>query len=316
MNWRPRRGGGRWLAMLLVLLPFAGTARAQQFGCSIVQAPSLGFGQPAANPTRATSTMSSIGVRCEGNGGERGLAIKVCIGLNPTGRLMTATGGGALAYQIYRDVARTLPWGANADGSGAEVTAILDASVKPSVTIILPVYAALVPGQTGLPAGTYAQLDLAGQVTSGDAVMAPCDGLPLRATFNTTATASVLTTCTVNAPPLAFGATATLATQPVTASTDLTVSCTAGAPYSVRLDEGQSGTGIRAMKSVDNGAIAYDLYIDPAHAQRWGDGAAGGKASGTGTGSPQVLRVHGKVPAQPVPAAGTYADLVTATVEY
>lgn len=307
-----------WLISLALLLALsiAGPADAQQFGCSVVQAPSLDFGQSAANPTSTAPTASSIGVRCEGNGGERGLTIKVCIGLTPSGRSMTATGGAALAYQVYRDVARTLPWGANADGRGVEVTATLDASIKPNVTINVPVYAALIPGQTGLPAGTYTHVDPGGQVNSGDGVGTPCSGLPPRVSFSTPARATVLATCTVSAPPLAFGTTATLATKAVTASTDLRLSCTAGAPYSVRLDEGQSGTGTRAMKSGGSAAITYDLFIDAAHVQRWGNGVAGAKVSGTGTGSPQVLRVHGKVPVQPAPAAGTYTDLITATVEY
>lgn len=309
------RGRTLWLALLL-MLPLAGPAYAQQFGCSIVQAPSLDFGQPAANPTGATATTSSIGVRCEGNGGERGLTIKVCVGLTPSGRSMTATGGAALAYQVYRDPARTVPWGANADGRGVEVTAKLDMSVKPTATINVPVYASLVPGQTGLPAGTYTHVDAGGQVNSGDAVGTPCSGLPPRVNFSTPARATVLATCTIAATPLAFGTTAALATTAVTASTDLALSCTAGAPYSVRLDEGQSGTGARAMKSGGSGAIAYDLFIDPTHSQRWGNGTAGAQVSGTGTGSAQVIRVHGKVPAQPMPAAGTYTDTITATIEY
>ncbi|UWX04453.1 spore coat protein U domain-containing protein [Pseudoxanthomonas sp. NC8] len=37
---------------------------------------------------------------------------------------------------------------------------------------------------------------------------------------------------------------------------------------------------------------------------------------GTGSGSIQALTVYGRVPAQPVSAAGTYSDTVTVTLTF
>ena len=63
--------------------------------------------------------------------------------------------------------------------------------------------------------------------------------------------------------------------------------------------------------------IAYQLYLDSARSQVWGDGATGAVHGGTGTGANQAITVYGRVPAgQPLPAGGVYRDTVTATIVY
>jgi len=125
-------------------------------------------------------------------------------------------------------------------------------------------------------------------------------------------TVSVLPACAVSGVPVAFGPYAPMTTASQTSNVTLT--CSSGVAYAVALDEGTQGDGsTRRMARGDGTTIAYDLYRDAAHQQRWASGAAG--AIGTGSGGTQSLPVYGRILATSAPA-GTYSDNVTITVAY
>lgn len=100
----------------------------------------------------------------------------------------------------------------------------------------------------------------------------------------------------------------------------LNLSCTPGTAYTVALDNGQNGTDVNSRKMA-NGTdlVPYQLYRVAARGAGdvWGSttGAGGNVLAGSGTGSTVSIPVYGRVPSANFPA-GTYNDIVTATVTY
>lgn len=135
--------------------------------------------------------------------------------------------------------------------------------------------------------------------------------------FNVTAT--VLNNCAVSASDLAFGNYSASSGTPVTATTTLSVTCTASLSYSIALDGGTT-TGLvaaRAMKDANSNQLNYGLYTSGAYTTMWGDGTGATQTvPGTGTGAVQSVTVYGRIPAAQYVAAGSYADRVTVTVTY
>jgi spore coat protein U-like protein len=139
-------------------------------------------------------------------------------------------------------------------------------------------------------------------------------------TFNVTAT--VNTNCVITTPDLAFGTFDGLVDT--SATSIITVRCSNGTPFFVDLNGGSSGdVANRTMTSVSSAVpLRYNLYTDAAHNQLWGNGQNGtGRASGTGggMGTARTFTVYGLLDADLNTGevdAGSYADIITATVNY
>ena len=123
---------------------------------------------------------------------------------------------------------------------------------------------------------------------------------------------NVLPSCTVSSSAVAFGD-----YTPLTSASrqgTLTVNCSSGTIYAVALNEGGAGDGTsRHMVRADGATIAYDLYSDSAHTQRWGSGA--NSQAGTGSGADKTMTVYAAIPPSAAPA-GNYSDNVTVMVSY
>ena len=139
----------------------------------------------------------------------------------------------------------------------------------------------------------------------------------IAATATTTlpVTATVLATCIVVATPLIFG---NYSGAQLDAQAALTVTCTLGTAYNVRLDAG-AGTGATiATRKLSFGAntLDYTLSRDAARTQNWG--ITDGTDTGDGTGAlvPAILNVYGRIPAGQFSAPGAYLDTVGVTVFY
>lgn len=149
------------------------------------------------------------------------------------------------------------------------------------------------------------------------ALAAPAMAQTATATFQVTAT--VANSCRIAASPIAFGAYDPLGGAAADANGAVTVTCTLNSLWWVGLDLGQSAgagsAGARAM-SAGGSFLGYDLYRDAARTQAWGNTQAAG-AGGTGSGAAQPVTVFGRIPAsQTGVPAGSYADTVTATVNF
>lgn len=107
----------------------------------------------------------------------------------------------------------------------------------------------------------------------------------------------------------------------ITASSNLSVKCTNGAPFTLSLDAGTNpatagDTTTRRMKLAASASyVPYNLFSDSALATSWGDTVASGQVAGVGTGAAQTFPVYGKALLGNV-IAGAYTDQVQATVTY
>jgi spore coat protein U-like protein len=154
-------------------------------------------------------------------------------------------------------------------------------------------------------------------------LLSPLSGFAATATTNLNVSANVDAACLISTTDLAFGTYDFLVTNRVTGlngTGSVTVTCTTGTGTNVTLGEGQNkvtSTPATPDRLMANGAnrLGYYLYTTAAHATVWGDTVATGQLD-TGNGSAQLLTVYGVVTgAQNVPA-GTYTDIVIATVTF
>lgn len=130
--------------------------------------------------------------------------------------------------------------------------------------------------------------------------------------------------CIIQAPSLDFG-TAPIASRfdPVTRT--ILIRCSAGAAYSVGLDNGTHASGnVRRMQSGSN-YLSYEIYKSATSPDRWG--MIGGErrassAADTGAGLYDSLTNQGFTyraaidPAQASPPAGSYTDRIRVDVEF
>jgi spore coat protein U-like protein len=155
-------------------------------------------------------------------------------------------------------------------------------------------------------------------------------GSAMAATANTNfnVTATVLSSCSASASNLAFGNYTPSATDfDVSATNNISVSCTNGTAFNVGLGAGLAPgatPATRRMRSTATPAneLAYQLFTTAARTTNWGTtvGTDTVLSSGTGIGTPVTFSVHGRIPGtaanqNAVPAAD-YTDTIQVTITY
>lgn len=136
------------------------------------------------------------------------------------------------------------------------------------------------------------------------------------ATSNFAVTATVQSSCTISAGPLAFGTYTVAAAS--TATSSISVTCTNSTGYNVGLNAGSTPLATVTTRQMVNGAntLNYTLYSDSGRTKNWGNTIGTDTVTGTGSGAAQTLTVYGTVPAAQFATPGSYADTVTATITY
>lgn len=144
------------------------------------------------------------------------------------------------------------------------------------------------------------------------------------------APAHALSTCTVSATPLAFGAYDTLSNSPVQINSTVSITCVTilslllPIPYTIALSPSTtSGTMSRAMAGPSSERLQYNLYTNNSRSIVWGDGS-GGSQTVTGSVTPSLLSVgvvgshtvYGAITARQIVRPGTYLDSILVTVNY
>ncbi|GAB3736975.1 hypothetical protein GCM10028862_21990 [Luteimonas pelagia] len=126
--------------------------------------------------------------------------------------------------------------------------------------------------------------------------------------------------CTITAgntaSDLDFGSVTGNIAADIDGSTDLTVNCNNGAIYDIGLGAGNNASGGQRRMSNGTQFVDYDLYQDAGRTTVWGAQGSGDEVGGTGTNSAQTITVYGRVPSGQSVGAGTYNDVVTATIEF
>ena len=131
--------------------------------------------------------------------------------------------------------------------------------------------------------------------------------------------ASAAYTCTYTTSSIAFGLFTGAA---VTTTGTFTITCTGSGTSTLRITLAAGGSGTFAQRRLTMGAniLNYNLYTTAANTTIWGDGTSGtsylNPANSNGLTAPGIttLVVHGLIPAQALPAAGTYTDTIMATL--
>ncbi len=115
--------------------------------------------------------------------------------------------------------------------------------------------------------------------------------------------------CTVSTTPLNFGD--YLGYSQVTANGFVNVSCAPSIPVIIQMDAGSGSGGEFYPRRLISGAnrLEYNLFVDPAYTQVWGDGS-----NDTVTQNNPNATIYGVLPAGQPAIPGSYSDNVTITV--
>lgn len=135
--------------------------------------------------------------------------------------------------------------------------------------------------------------------------------------FNVTST--VIDVCAVSAGNLGFGTYSPIGGSALDGSSTITITCTLGTPYNVRLSQGANGSSVTARKMLRASGtelMNYSLYRNAGRTQNWGETDNTDTLSSTGTGVSQAHTVYGRIPAAENVPTGSYSDTVTVTVSY
>jgi len=317
------------IALVAIALVAVMPGKAHALSCSGTIT-NIDFGTPNLLDTAPVDVMGTLTITCTAI--PLLTVIKLCPSINAgsggasgSARLMTGPSGNTLSYQIYQDSSRTQAWGSLDNPSLGTVPAVsLNGGLTGSDTVTRTLYARLFAGQsTMLPGGyssnftgtqvvlTYAPYLLVG-LGSCVGYVGTQNAYP---TFNVTAAPGAVCNLTTN--DLNFPSTGVISSA-VSGQTSMTVACTRNTPYSISLDNGQTGTAptARKMKSAAGDTITYGLYRDAGRSQVWGSAASSQGVTGTGSGANLAISVYGQVPAQTTPRPGAYSDRIVATIAY
>lgn len=133
--------------------------------------------------------------------------------------------------------------------------------------------------------------------------------------------ATVVANCRLTVDPLVFGSYDPLGsheTSTLDGSTQMTVSCTLGTQATIVIDGGKNAGQDAAVRllAAQGENLSYQLYRDSSRTQVWGRGSDAYSFLSTGGLPGQKLTVYARIPpGQEVPA-GTYTDVVTASVDF
>jgi spore coat protein U-like protein len=288
----------RRLALAAVLLVVTSVS-AQAFRTCSLSASNIAFGAFSGS---TLTTVGSITIVCLGTGNAN-YTLTLSTGSSGTylSRQMT-NGPNILSYNLYKDPAFTQVFG---DGTGGS-TSISGLASGPD-TALVAVYGRL-PAQTIPAAGAYS-----------DTITATLRCFDLSCSTATTSflvTANVQASCTISATNLVFG---DYTQAPLDGQSQISLTCTNGAPWSVGLDQGTfpgATVTTRRMTGPGNFSLLYSLYRDAARALNWGNTVGTDTVSGVGTGSVQTLNVFGRVPAAQPAGPGGYRDTIVGMVTF
>jgi spore coat protein U-like protein len=232
-------------------------------------------------------------------------------------------------FNLYSDPARTQIIGPPPGGGGYPL--YMQSFTVPAgqqATMTFNVYGRVPPVPTSKPSDTFVAdmngLEVRYNYHQGNSAPSDCLGggnAPISYYINVSGT--VPSGCDINiagASDLDFGEAGGLNTD-IDGESSIVLNCPANTTWRLGLSDGSHGAaGQRRMAGPSGNFVEYELYRDSGRTQRWGDDLAGGtdvvSGSGVGQTSPTVIPVYGRVPSQPVGAAGSYSDTVTVTLEY
>lgn len=125
--------------------------------------------------------------------------------------------------------------------------------------------------------------------------------------------------CNITATPVNFGNYDIFSSSPLDATGTLNISCNIppqkpAAIVSVQVDAGNGSLGQRVMVSGSGEQMLYNLYTNAGMTTVFGSAGDPAMVQTVNRSTPWVLTIYGRVPPLQSLSAGTYTDLLTATI--
>lgn len=309
-----------WRGVVAFLLSCAAMALPQQAraaaSCSTTTS-SLAFGNVDVLPGTQVDGAGSITIACSGFTATQKLTL--CFGLDngtyPASGSNRQMGSAAsrLVFNVFKDAARSVIW---TTASAGLISVTITSS---TLNQVIPYYGRILGSQqAAIPAAYTTTLSqpVTGQFYTTGTVPV-CGALASFGADPLAVSATVVSSCTVTATTLDFGATSLLAAN-IDATSSLSVICTQSTPYQVRLSGGGAAAVNPAPRQMSLGVnkIDYGLYRDAARLLYWGAADGVDTAPGAGTSSAIAHTVYGRIPPQALPPPGVYTDTVVVTVSF
>jgi spore coat protein U-like protein len=123
--------------------------------------------------------------------------------------------------------------------------------------------------------------------------------------------------CTISSSGLNFGVYDSLSVINTNGTGTLSVDCNGQRiPHTIALSEGISGSFSPRTMASGVRRLQYNLYIDAARTNVWGDGIAAGTSTLAGEATTAIYTVYGRIPSQQKASAGIYTDNIIVTVTF
>lgn len=250
---------------------------------------------------------------------------------------LTGPGGSTIGYE-----ASLTPGGAALTvGNFQNLSSFSLVSLFSGTSNSIPIYIRTIP-TAGLRAGTYSGfLDLRWYYSVCSLGVAVClayssspgfvrpilltpldwgSGTPVRVNV----TLTVENDCIINAPNVDFGTAPLVGSfSPVTRT--IQIRCSAGAAYTVGLDDGGHASGGQRRMASGGNFLSYELYKGISSPDRWGVSGGARRSSASAETNPLILDSltaqefvyrAAILPGQPTPPAGQYSDTIRVDVEF
>lgn len=129
----------------------------------------------------------------------------------------------------------------------------------------------------------------------------------------------VMAACTISTTAVSFGAYNVFSGSALDSTGSVIFNCDRRSNITIALDQGgaPSFNPRRMLKSGE--ALNYNLYLDAARTTIWGDGTGGTQVyanANTPRNQNVTVTIYGRIPAGQDVTAGSYANTVTATVNF
>lgn len=132
--------------------------------------------------------------------------------------------------------------------------------------------------------------------------------------------ATVSNNCTISVDPLSFGAYDPIGMNSAAhldATSAVVITCTKGAVPTIGMSTGANASGSTRRLASGGGYLTYELYADSSRSTVWG---SSGSDLYTPTAAPskssRTYTIYGRISGGQDVLAGTYSDVVTATVNF
>ena len=322
---RPRRGAGVVGIVMLTFLCALFPRVAQAETCTATPT-GLTFANVSPITKASVDGTGTILVSCTWNAVTLTPNVLVCLDLTAALPRTLSAGANTMAYGLYTDNARTIPWGAASLGSTPLSVTLAKPVTGTTASATVTFYGQVTSNQPTVPTVNNATTSYTQTIAAGSTALragfyllgAPaCNTVASTGTFAFTVTAPVVNNCTIATTNVAFSAASGLSTA-LTTTGSLSVTCTNNDAYRISLNAGGSGNvAARRMQSALGNNVNYQLYTDAARTVVWGDGTGGtAMYTAVGTGLAQTVPVYGLVPTQTTPPPGSYTDTITATIAF